>query len=108
MTTYFAAIGNYDNKLEQQEWSLYCDSFEELICAFSENIYSVAYSLPNSSYQNMCIGFEISSQFHIDELKKSLAVQAKAFRQDSIALSEVKQTEWIGEHKNTGFERIEE
>lgn len=107
MTTYYASIGNSDNKLEQQVWSQFCHNFTELVCSFAEDIHGVFYTLPNSSYQSMCIGFElIDNSVVLQNLKDALGVQARAYAQDSITLAKVDYTMFLGPFENHGFGRV--
>lgn len=108
MTTYYASIGNSDNKLEQPVWAVFCHNFEQLVCSFAEEIYGVFYTLSNSSYQSMCIGFEFNRSDAIyEDLKTALGVQARAYNQDSITLAKVDYTMFLGRFENHGFGRVE-
>lgn len=88
MTTYYVSIGNSDNKLSQQKWALFCHQLTEYVARNSTNIYGVWHSLPNDSYQNMCIGFETKQDRSL--IIKVLEAMAEDYNQDSIALSEAK------------------
>ena len=95
MKTVYISIGNSDDKLTQEEWAGYCMSLHQMAADFSNQIFGVWYSLPNSEYQNMCIAFSYSEDDHND-LIIELDDLRKHFNQTSIAFAEVPETKFIG------------
>lgn len=84
MKTVNALIGNTDNKLTQQEWSNYCEQFNETICRFAASTFFVGAPPTTSEYQNFGVTFSIDEE-HIERLKQQLQGVRLTFRQDSIA-----------------------
>lgn len=85
MTQIYVSIGNSDNKLDQQEWALFCDDLVSILADYSERTYGQWYSLPNARWQNMVASIEIPDRL-LDELRRVLGQLAAEYRQDSIAL----------------------
>lgn len=86
MKTITILIGNSDNKLDQFNWSEYCQFIDNCISDtnWSSIIHFSGFSLPNSRWQNGCWVFGLDDS-KIDGLKRRLSNIAKRFDQDSIA-----------------------
>lgn len=94
--TVYVSIGNSDDKLTQSEWARFVhDVMHECRYAAKGNVHGQWHSLPNDTYQNACICFEIEPAA-VAELKARLNSLRKANGQDSIAWAEAT-TEFIQE-----------
>jgi len=81
-------IGNTDNKLTQQEWSLFCDEFMRLVTTYSEAVHFCGGPSTWSTYQNLCMVSTIRvTKEDIEEFNNCLIELRKKYRQDSIAVT---------------------
>ena len=83
----FIGIGNSDNHLSQADWATFIDDIDILVKPF--RIHGRWFSAPDSAFQNAawCIEFEHHPSDAIDALRPCLALLAKRYQQDSIALT---------------------
>lgn len=94
LKTIYASIGNSDDRLTQKQWADYAEEFVQTITDLSEQFFGVWYSESSSEYQNMCVAFEVGEGAE-KELRQQLTRLRKDYVQDSIAWSEVPQTEFL-------------
>jgi hypothetical protein len=86
-------IGNSDQprQLSQLEWHQFCTDVDRAIstaCRYNgTQIHGRFYSLPNEPWQNACWCIEVDQQcaFVLDELRGTLAIACREYRQRSIA-----------------------
>ena len=88
----YVSIGNSDDHLSQSEWAEFCKRFLEDCQIHAKQVYGVWYSLPDSPFQNMCVGAE---WLYPDDFKERLRSLAFRFKQDSIAYAPVILTEFV-------------
>lgn len=62
MTTYYATIGNSDDKLSQADWSTFAAEFVETIRIQADEIHGVWWSAPGTPWQNCCVGFSLADE----------------------------------------------
>ena len=94
MKTVTIQIGNTDNKLTQQDWAQFCLDVHNAILPRAKAIHFHGTPPGNVSWQNAAWVFEIE-EAPLAALRENLAMEAKLYRQDSIALT-VGTTEFIG------------
>lgn len=87
------AIGNSDDKLTQQEWSLFVADLDLAVAPVATRVHGSWYSLPNAPWQNHCVAFDLKPGAE-HQLRVALKVLAARYRQDSIALN-LSETELI-------------
>lgn len=92
--TVYVSIGNSDDKLTQREWAEFAADFQFIMIEAANQAYGVWHSLPNSAYQNACIAIAID-QDAVEDLRRAIAALRAEYRQDSIALAVVPETEFI-------------
>jgi hypothetical protein len=92
--TIYAAIGNSDDKLSQQDWSRFVTEFISTLRAVADEIHGEWYSAPDAPYQNACCAFTIPDCF-VPPLRCTLTNLRKRHGQDSIAWAEVARTDFI-------------
>lgn len=89
--TYIIQIGNSDNKLPQEVWSLFIDNLGKLLAAWEMETHFFGFSNPVAPWQNCCAIFghpEGRDELEFrEELERRLAELAWKFDQDSIALT---------------------
>lgn len=102
----FVEIGNSDDGLSQEAWARFAFQVHCQIQAMASRLYTVAYSLPNSKWQNACWHFELDA-IKILKLKEKLQDIAYKFRQDSIAWTEGK-TEFLEAQKKEEVDYLHE
>jgi hypothetical protein len=96
----YISIGNSDDKLSQDEWASFWAQTNSMIADTADEMHGIWMSSPNSPYQNACWCVELDEDM-LDRdknerlLRIGLAGLAKAYKQDSIAWAEVKETEFI-------------
>lgn len=77
--------GNSDNKLTQQEWSLYVKHLDDVVQAYEDARFFFAGSESYAPWQNACWVVEIpSGQF--DDLTQDLTQVRKLHKQDSVCI----------------------
>lgn len=84
MIDVYVSIGNSDNKLTQGQWARFCNDLEANVRNHAYRIYGVWHSLPNSTFQNMCIAFGVYDE-EVQRLRRRLKDLATVYMQDSIA-----------------------
>lgn len=84
----YVTIGNSDDKLNQVDWSAYVAAVRYWCKRVATQTFGEWYSLPDSPWQNACIGFE-TEEVRIPALKQELELARRDFRQDSIAWAEM-------------------
>ncbi|GIJ10747.1 hypothetical protein ACFFMR_18955 [Micromonospora andamanensis] len=92
--TVYISIGNSDDKLTQNLWAHFYALVEYHIRDHAQQIHGRWQSVPSDPWQNACWCIQIAPM-HAEELRRKLAREAKAFRQDSIAWA-VANTEFLG------------
>jgi hypothetical protein len=85
MKLIYITIGNSDNRLGQARWSNFCFSLEQVVGRLADRVFFVGYSLPNSTYQNMCASFHIKDD-DVLALRSVLRGLAMDYEQECIAL----------------------
>ena len=83
-------IGNSDDKLTQEEWSQFCASTHSTVFsrAYQQRIHFYGFAPSDAPWQNACWVFELSTNPEVtSDLHNALAVVARNYRQDSIALT---------------------
>ena len=80
----FICIGNSDNKLTQKRWAEFIEDID--LCAKLFQVHGRWFSAPDSQFQNAAWCIE-GSKPQIDALRPVLALMAKRYEQDSIALT---------------------
>lgn len=78
-------IGNTDNALTQQEWSLFCSQLR-VMCANVGQIHFAGGSNPDSPYQNYCVCVDVTES-ELENFKTKISDLRLRFRQDSIAFT---------------------
>ena len=79
-------IGNSDNKLTQEEWSLFCFDVERIVQAYATEIYFNGGSQFNSKFQNYCIVFKYEVEDEAS-IERRLVKIKEVYKQDFIALA---------------------
>jgi hypothetical protein len=92
----YISIGNSDDKLTQREWSAFMMRTHLAIQDRATTIHGAWYSPPGVEWQNACWCAELRSSARSEQLKDSLRLLAREFRQDSIAWAEAPTTEFLG------------
>lgn len=92
--TVYVSIGNSDDKLTQREWADFIEATLGVVSKWESAKHGVWYSEPLSNYQNMCICAEVPDHA-MGALRLDLHDCGSDFRQDSIALAVVSETEFI-------------
>lgn len=82
----YSSIGNSDDMLTQQEWSMFQGEFRGTVARFSVSTHGVWYSRPDDPYQNMCICFDMPMDL-LDQAEEALVGLRKKYRQDSITFA---------------------
>jgi hypothetical protein len=82
--TIYATVGNSDDRLGQARWSSFTDVFVTTIRTCASEIYGVWWSLPDSPWQNCCVGFAIDDTA-MTPLMEKLADLREHYEQDAIA-----------------------
>ena len=99
MLTVYASIGNSDDKLSQQRWSVYAQSFVSTIHRHVSprylpgQVHGIWYSAPDAPWQNACVCFEATPE-QAALVRQDLEELRKHQEQDSIAWA-VARTEFI-------------
>jgi hypothetical protein len=91
--TIFVSIGNSDDKLSQEDWSLYVGRVNETLQSWADNVHGNWRSLPDDPWQNACWAVEFGA-FDPQRAKVDLEEIAREFDQDSILWAEA-QVEFI-------------
>lgn len=94
MITVYVSIGNSDNKLPQAEWSEYVADFREAMERYADQILGEWYSLPDSAFQNACMGIELLPD-DVDALTERLIDVRETYGQTSVAWSIAPKTEFL-------------
>lgn len=87
-------IGNSDDKLTQVEWSQYVMAVGSLIESVSGCVHFRGFTAPTSPRQTACWVAEMYVQ-SVNMLRHELAINAKYFRQDSVAVVWADSTEFV-------------
>lgn len=87
MKTVTIQIGNSDNKLSQEEWSLFYEKTNKLIIESAKQIHFAAPSYGASPWQNACFVFEIMP-VDMEPLWEDIIKLRAEYKQDSIAWTE--------------------
>ena len=94
MITVYVSIGNSDDKLTQADWCQFYAMVNGAVREHAWKIHGRWASMPDDPWQNACWCIEISDQEAV-RLKGKLRLEAKAWRQDSIAWAPVAETEFL-------------
>lgn len=92
MNTAVICIGNTDDKLSQSEWSQFVTDVDTLIDRWRFNVYFRGFPGSAERWQNACWVLDARDLFGepagmaVGVLRQELAIIAKAYKQDSIAL----------------------
>lgn len=98
--TIYASIGNSDDRLPQQQWSVYAQSFVTTIQRhvgphwLPGGVHGEWYSLSNAPWQNACVCFEATAD-QARLIRADLEELRTLHDQDSVAWAEVTRTEFI-------------
>ena len=87
------SIGNSDNKLTQEEWSVFSSSVHVYVFQYCTHVHFAGSSPSTSKYQNAAWVFEIDEAL-ADKLKGRLKSLCAKFNQESIAWT-IGETEFI-------------
>lgn len=90
----YITIGNSDDKLSQSEWSQFCKDLEFIAAGVERTRWGTWYSAPDAPWQNMCVCISMHVDY-LGALRGNLASIAKKWRQDTIALALVAETELV-------------
>ncbi|RLI38823.1 hypothetical protein DRO66_00610 [Candidatus Bathyarchaeota archaeon] len=93
MKTVTILIGNSDNKLSQQRWSLYCNSVSYMVKSVLAEVHFTGGSPYCARWQNACYVGQIEDK-DIPQLKKVLKEVRETYDQDSVAIT-ISDTEFI-------------
>jgi hypothetical protein len=86
--TYTVGIGNSDDKLSQDRWSEFVDGLGQVLAELNVDIHFFGFSNPASSWQSCSAVFNAEATREVnDDIRGRLAVLAREFGQDSIALT---------------------
>ena len=86
--TIVVQIGNSDDKLTQEEWSLFVKSLKDVSQTYGDVHFSGG-SATDAPWQNYCVVFEVIDMDEVLEaIRGRLMFLAKKFRQESIAMTE--------------------
>lgn len=96
---YYVSIGNSANKLSQYDWSTFCTWLKAIMAFHARSILGIWFSLPDSSWQNMCMAIEMPVGREKD-LTEQLGHMAHQFSQDSIAMVKSETTLFIAPQKD--------
>lgn len=88
----YISIGNSDDKLTQAEWAQFYAMVNGAIQQHATAIHGRWASMPDDPWQNACWCIEPVTERDAERLKGKLRLEAKAWRQDSIAWSEATTT----------------
>jgi len=83
----FVEIGNSDDKLPQERWSLFVHWMQTTVETYSTKILGVYFSAPEARWQNACWHFTIKGK-DFNELEKRIGGIATKFDQQAIALTQ--------------------
>lgn len=97
----YISIGNSDDKLTQKEWAHFIADVEDDIQGSIARIHGSWLSASDVPWQNACWCIELDEtafnfKIQVQRLKGNLRSHAQAYRQDSIAWAEVRETELLG------------
>jgi hypothetical protein len=84
MVTLTVCIGNSDDRLSQQAWSLFWAETSRTVAGAARHVHGEFLSLPVTRWQNACWVFEGELDA---QLRNRLTELARAYGQDSIAVS---------------------
>jgi hypothetical protein len=101
--TVYINIGNSDHKLSQRDWSLLWQQVDAEIRFSSRDmggpvIFGAWISSPVSPFQNACWCVELTVPLEL-RLRRTLALAARDWDQDSIAWTEVSAVDFIKPHQ---------
>lgn len=102
MITVYVSIGNSDDNLSQADWASYALDVDRAVNKAmgyaGSTVHGRWYSLPSEPWQNACWCLEWHDDLSgiVEAFKRSLAVIARTYRQESIAWAQVPTTEFIG------------
>jgi hypothetical protein len=91
----YVSIANSDDKLTQSEWSAYWADVDLVVQRRAARIHGVWVSPSFSPYQNACWCIDCGSIIVVEGLREDLRWLAHKYKQDSIALARVQETEFI-------------
>ena len=92
--TVYIGIGNSDNKLTQQEWANFCADVVACLRDVASQFLGEWYSLPHEQWQNAEYAAVVPAD-RMAYMRSILAAYRERYRQDSIALAVVSETEFI-------------
>lgn len=95
MTVIYAAIGNSDDKLTQEQWSKFVTQFVALVRRHADRVYGEWYSAPDAPFQNACMGFAVDTEPELLALREELTSLRTMYRQESAAWAVVDRTEFV-------------
>lgn len=90
----YISIGNSDDKLTRQEWSLFFSQTSFLLQRHVR-VHGQWVSEPASAWQNACWCVEVADVTVAEYIRSKLIRLAEDFRQDSIAWAEAPVTEFL-------------
>lgn len=91
--TAHVAIGNSDDKLTQEDWSVFVTDLELVVMAVAACVHGSWDSPASSRWQNHCVAFDVA-EGRADDLRAALRGLRAKYNQDSIALN-ISETELI-------------
>jgi hypothetical protein len=91
----YVSIGNSDDKLSQAKWAEYILEVREVLRGSASKVLGEWYSASDSNWQNACFCITIPDQKIASEAKLKLTKIRKRFGQDSVAWSDVSNTQFI-------------
>ena len=96
----YISIGNSDDQLTQADWAAFCIEVRSEARALG-HVHGSWYSPPDSPWQNACWCLELAGHGDagtsetLAELRTVLSRIARRYRQESIALARVAETEFV-------------
>lgn len=95
MITVYVSIGNSDDKLSQEDWSLFHGTVHRVLSRWQ--LHGAWISESTSPYQNACWCVVLpDSEWTVTNVKQTLKAIASVYRQDSITWAEAPVTEFLG------------
>lgn len=92
--TVYVGIGNSDDRLSQGEWAKFVTGLRNVADLFDSRFLGEWFSLPDRQWQN-CEMAWVMHTTDLPDLRSELAILRRTYRQDSIALAIVAETEFV-------------